>query len=185
MKIQIEFNPAEVAAYRLVGYENRVLANRDFNDDRKDAGDMGAGHAVTALYELVPVNASDGGMSSDSDRPLKYQRVPERNLTKEAHSGELLTLRLRYKEPDGNASKLLEFTARDGGLRFGRASVDFRFAASVAAFGMVLRNSPHRGQATLPAVEEYAAGALGSDKNGYRAEFLDLVRKARSLAPGR
>ena len=115
VKIQVEFNPAEVAAYRLVGYENRVLANRDFHDDRKDAGDMGAGHAVTALYELVPANGGDSGASADADRPLKYQRVPERDLTREAHSGELLTLRLRYKEPDGSKSKLLEFTARDGG----------------------------------------------------------------------
>lgn len=177
VKLQIEFNPAEVAAYRLIGYENRVLANRDFDDDRKDAGEIGAGHTVTALYELVPAGVG----YADGTRPLKYQQVPERNLTDEARGGELLTLRLRYKEPDEDESKLLERTARDSGAKFGRASDDFRFASAVAAFGMVLRSSPHLGNATLAAVEEYAAGALGKDRNGYRAEFLDLVRRARSL----
>ncbi len=180
VKLQIEFNPAEVAAYRLIGYENRVLANRDFDDDRKDAGEIGAGHTVTALYELVPAGVGH----ADGTRPLKYQQVPERNLTDEARGGELLTLRLRYKEPDENESKLLERTVRDSGAKFGRASADFRFASAVAAFGMVLRSSPYLGNATLAAVEEYAAGALGKDPNGYRAEFLDLVRRARSVAPG-
>jgi len=180
VKLQIEFNPAEVAAYRLIGYENRVLANRDFDDDRKDAGEIGAGHSVTALYELVPA----GRDLPSGDRPLKYQRVPERNLTDAARRGELLTLRLRYKEPDEDESKLLERTLSDLGRRFGQASEDFRFAAAVAAFGMVLRDSIHKGDATLPAVEEYAAGALDRDPNGHRAEFLDLVRRARAIAPG-
>lgn len=184
VKIQIEFNPAEVAAYRLIGYENRVMANRDFDNDRKQAGDIGAGHTVTALYELVPVGGDHG--AAGTERPLKYQRVPQENLTPAARGGEWLTLRLRYKEPQQNESRLLEFTAKDSGLAFGRASTDFRFASAVAAFGMVLRNSPHRGDATLAGVEECAAAAaLGRDPNGHRAEFLDLVRKARSLAPGR
>ncbi|MCD4727572.1 MAG: VWA domain-containing protein, partial [Pirellulales bacterium] len=177
VKLQIEFNPAEVAAYRLIGYENRVLANRDFDDDRKDAGEIGAGHTVTALYELVPADVGH----ADGTRPLKYQRVPKRNLTDVARGGELLTLRLRYKEPDENESKLLERTVRDSGAKFGRASDDFRFASAVAALGLVLRSSPYLGNATLAAVEEYAAGALGKDPNGYRAEFLDLVRWARGI----
>ncbi len=191
VKLQIEFNPAEVAAYRLIGYENRVLANRDFDDDRKDAGEIGAGHTVTALYELIPAAGQAGrpptrwtpASQTDGEQPLKYQRVPEKNLTPAARGGELLTLRLRYKEPDGDKSKLLERTARDSGAKFGQATEDFRFAAAVAAFGMVLRNSAYKGGATLPAVEEYAAGALGPDPNGHRAEFLDLVRRARGLMP--
>jgi Ca-activated chloride channel homolog len=192
LKIQIEFNPAEVTGYRLIGYENRVMANRDFDNDRKLGGDIGAGHTVTALYELVPANSREPTNSREltapgkatKNQPLKYQRVPREDLTEQARSGELLTLRLRYKEPERNESRLLEFTAKDAGTAFGRASADFRFASAVAAFGMVLRGSPHRGDATLPAVEEYAATALGKDPNGHRAEFLDLVRKARSLAPG-
>lgn len=186
VKIQVEFNPAQVAGYRLVGYENRVMANRDFHNDRKDAGEIGAGHTVTALYEIVPARAAqDDENLGDSEHPLKYQRVPEakpeRELTESAASDELLTVRLRYKEPDGSKSRLIEFAARDGEKRFGQASADFRFASSVAAFGLVLRGSPHRGRATLAAVEEYAASALGRDPNGHRAEFLDLVRKAKGL----
>ncbi len=186
VKIQVEFNPAQVAGYRLVGYENRVMANRDFHDDRKDAGEIGAGHTVTALYEIVPASAARNDENlGDSEHPLKYQRTPEakpaRELTESAASGELLTVRLRYKEPDGVESRLIEFVAKDSEKRFGQASADFRFASSVAAFGLVLRGSPHRGRATLAAVEEYAASALGRDPNGHRAEFLDLVRKAKGL----
>ena len=181
VKLQIEFNPAEVAAYRLIGYENRVLANRDFDDDRKDAGEIGAGHTVTALYELIPA----GGDQSGGERPLKYQQVPERNLSDAAHNGELLTLRLRYKQPDGEKSKLIERTLKSSDIGFGQASPDFRFASAVAAFGMVLRNSSYKGDATLAAAEEYATGALGRDPNGHRAEFLDLIRRAQSIAPSR
>jgi Ca-activated chloride channel homolog len=181
VKIQIEFNPAEVESYRLLGYENRVMANRDFANDRKDAGDVGAGHTVTALFEIVP--AGRDRAASDSSQPLKYQRpAAAAELTPRANSGELLTLRIRYKEPDGQKSRLLEFTTKDSRRRFGQASADFRFASAVAALGMVLRDSRRRGNATLAAVEEYAAGTLGNDPSGYRAEFLDLVRKARTLA---
>lgn len=181
VKIQVEFNPAEVTDYRLIGYEKRVMANRDFDNDRKDAGEIGAGHTVTALYEVVP--AHDGGPTTSAERPLKYQRVPDKRLTHQARTGELLTLRLRYKEPEQNESRLLEFAAKDSGVRFDQASTEFRFAASVAAFGMVLRDSSGRGSATLAAVEEYAAGTVGKDVNGHRAEFLDLVRRAKSLSP--
>jgi Ca-activated chloride channel family protein len=179
VKIQVEFNPAEVMAYRLIGYENRVMAARDFDDDRKDAGEIGAGHTVTALYELVPAGSE---YPAAGERPLKYQRVPEENLTDAAQSGELLTLRLRYKEPDGEQSRLLEFSVKDEGLRFGQASPDFQFAGAVAAFGMLLRGSKYAGNATLAAVEEYAVSGLGDDPQGYRAEFVDLIRRARQLS---
>lgn len=182
VKIQIEFNPAAVSAYRLVGYEKRILANQDFNDDKKDAGEIGAGHTVTALYELVPVGAEESGEGVEGG--LKYQHVPQEKLTPQAESGELLTLKIRYKEPEKEVSKLLEFTAKDSGKRFGEATCDFRFAASVAAFGMKLRSSPYCGNLNYAAVAEFAAGALDDDKNGYRAEFLDLVREANRISAG-
>ncbi len=187
VKLQIEFNPAEVKSYRLIGYENRVMAARDFHDDTKDAGEIGAGHTVTALYELVPADSDGDDTPAEEKAPaetagkLKYQKGPAVRLTKAANSGELLTLSLRYKKPDEDQSKLLEFTAKDSDKRIGEASGDFQFAAGVAAFGMILRNSAHRGQATLSAVEEIAGSAVGDDTGGYRAEFLDLVRKAKQL----
>ncbi len=178
VKIQVEFNPAEVYSYRLIGYENRMLANRDFADDKKDAGEIGAGHTVTALYEIVPATDARTG---DGHGELKYQRVPQHQLTDKARSGEMLTLRLRYKQPDGTKSQLIEGAFSDSGKRFGEASPDFRFASAVAAFGMKLRGSQHAAGTTLAAVEEYAAGALGDDPGNYRAEFVDLVRLARKL----
>ena len=135
---------------------------------------------MTALYELVPEGSEH---PSAGEAPLKYQRVPAGNLTDAARSGELLTLRLRYKEPDGAQSRLLEFSVKDQGLRFGQASPDFQFAAAVGAFGMLLRGSKYAGEATLAAVEEYAASGLGDDPQGYRAEFVDLIRRARQLSP--
>ncbi|HUT92418.1 MAG TPA: VWA domain-containing protein [Thermoguttaceae bacterium] len=185
VKIQIEFNPGEVESYRLIGYENRLLAARDFDDDKKDAGEIGAGHTVTALYELVPAEGRPGGGDAGDDGPmLKYQRPAPRpvgELTEAAASGELLTLRLRYKEPDGKRSKLLEFVAGDSDQRFGQASPDFQFAAAVASFGMVLRGSQYAGDVTLAAVEEFAVSGMGNDPGGYRAEFVDLVRRAGQL----
>ena len=181
VKIQVIFNPAEVQSYRLIGYENRMLATRDFDDDKKDAGEIGAGHTVTALYEIVPADADESAAAKGPD--LKYQRVPKYSLTKQSRSGEMLTLRLRYKQPDGLKSKLLEFTTEDLGKRFGEASADFRFASAVAAFGMVLRGSQYCGEMTLSAVEEFAAGGLGEDPGGYRQEFVELVRRARQFMP--
>jgi len=185
VKIQIEFNPAEVESYRLIGYENRLLAARDFDNDKKDAGEIGAGHTVTALYEIVPGGRRPGGGGAGDDGPvLKYQRPapePVGELTGAAASGELLTVRLRYKEPGGKRSKLLEFVAGDSDQRFGQASPDFQFAAAVASFGMVLRGSRYAGDVTLAAVEEFAVSGLGNDPGGYRAEFVDLVRRARQL----
>ena len=177
VKLQIEFNPTEVAEYRLIGYEKRRMAHRDFRNDRKDAGEIGAGHTVTALYEVVPVHAR----SEADGRAMRYQRVSPERLTDAARSGELLTLRLRYKAPDGQTAREREFTLKDSGYSLGRASADFQFAAAVAAFGMVLRGSPHRGNITLKAVEEIASSSLGDDRGGYRAEFLEMVRRARGL----
>ncbi|MFM1902223.1 MAG: hypothetical protein RLZZ440_123, partial [Planctomycetota bacterium] len=182
VKIQVEFNPAVVASYRLLGYENRALADADFRDDSRDAGEIGAGHGVTALYELelVGEGAAAAGRAAE---PLKYQpqpAAPEPAAAGPEPSGELLTVKLRYKLPDGDASRLVEAPLADKGGEFAAASTDLRFAAAVASFGMLLRQSTEAGEATLPLVASIAAGALGSDPGGYRAEFLDLVRRAES-----
>ena len=178
VKIQVEFNPARVAGYRLIGYENRLLAKEDFNDDKKDAGEIGAGHTVTALYEIIPAGQPVPG--SPSVDMLKYQR-PERDAG--AASNELLTVKLRYKAPDGDESKLMVIPlAADEIPAFGDASEDFRFAAAVAAFGMKLRGSPEAGQITWAEIQDIARGALGSDPGSYRAEFLTLVEKAKAVS---
>ena len=187
VKIQVEFNPAQVASYRLIGYENRIMAAADFRNDRKDAGEIGAGHSVTALYEIELVG--DGGEGSAGAEPLKYQPpqpkpAPEAAVVDGETSRELLTVKLRWKKPDGDASTLDEVPLVDRGGAFEQASADLRFAGAVAAFGMVLRNSEYKGEATLPLVAKIAAGALGPDRGGYRAEFLDLVRKAETLRDG-
>jgi len=183
VKIQVEFNPARVASYRLIGYENRVMAAADFRDDRKDAGEIGAGHAVTALYEIVPAGAA--APAAGGPEPLKYQSRPEAAAAPAGPaapaSGEMLTVKLRFKRPDGDTSTLLEAPLTDAGGGFAAAPADFRFAAAVAAFGMRLRGSSHAGTATLADVATIAGGALGPDAGGYRAEFLDLVRKAAAV----
>lgn len=180
VKIQIEFNPAHIVSYRLLGYENRLLAAEDFHDDTKDAGEVGAGHTVTALYELVPT----GTATIRRVDPLKYQKnpaAPEAPAADPAYSKELLTLKLRYKQPEADASRLLEFPVANRIGKFAQASPDFAWAASVASFGMILRHSPHRGESTLPAVLEMAEVAKGADPTGYRAEFIQLVQQAQSL----
>ena len=158
VKIQVEFNPAQVGAYRLIGYENRILATEDFNDDKKDAGEIGAGHTVTALYELMPA-----GAGAETGRPavdeLRYQNQGQPAAA--AASGELLTVKIRYKQPDGDTSTKLSFPVTDEGKRFGQASQDFRFAAAVASFGMLLRNSQHKGNATYAGVLEIAGEVRG------------------------
>ena len=177
VKIQIEFNPHQVAGYRLIGYENRMLAAEDFNDDKKDAGEIGAGHTVTALYEIVPKGQPTGSAPVD---PLKYQTPAK--LTAAAETPELLTLKLRYKQPDGAASKLLEFPVKDSDHRFGQASADFRFASSVAAFGMLLRHSSYSGNSTYASVSEIAQSSLGPDPHGDRKQFLSLILTAQRLS---
>jgi Ca-activated chloride channel family protein len=177
VKIQVEFNPARVQAYRLIGYENRLLANEDFHDDTKDAGELGAGHTVTALYEIVPVGARSGVVIADGE-PLRYQQPgidPVR-----PHGDEWLSVQLRYKPPQSDRSRLMRHTVRiRDELR--EASGDFGFAASVAAFGMVLRNSEFRGSATLDDVLDLARATRGADADGYRAEFIRLVEMARTI----
>ncbi len=175
VKIQVEFNPAKVAGYRLIGYENRVMANQDFNDDSKDAGEIGAGHQVTALYEIVPAGIEVPGGKVDG---LKYQTP---TTSSGAASGELCTVKMRFKLPDGETSEKFEIAVNDPGSD-AVATPEFDFAASVAAFGMVLRNSEHRGQASWNLVLELAKGGLGSDAGGYRAEFVEMVKDARDMA---
>jgi Ca-activated chloride channel homolog len=174
VKLQVEFNPARVAAYRLIGYENRVLADEDFKDDAKDAGDMGAGHSVTALYEIIPVGASDAERAPLPDS-LRYVR-PE-TATRVA-SEELLFVRLRYKVPRDSVSVPMELAVPD---RMTVASDDFRFAQAVAAFGMVLRDSEYKGAASSSMARALAEGALGRDPWGYRADFVRLVRAYDAL----
>lgn len=254
VKIQVEFNPAQVGSYRLIGYENRMLAAQDFNDDRKDAGEIGAGHTVTALYEIVPAGLAPPEDAPSID-PLKYQNAPgtapdnqyrDRNeavldesdsdideevmdadsprglkslardndesapignrpseignpeaianpLTPAAHSGELMTVKLRYKEPDEDVSKLIEVPVIDSRATFNSSSDDFAFAAGVASFGMLLRQSVHaKTTGSTPAdaidlfdyefVREVAVNSRGADPFGYRAEFLQLVEKAQALS---
>ncbi len=184
VKLQVEFNPARVLSYRLIGYENRVMANVDFRNDAKDAGEIGAGHMVTALYEIVPVAANQevqlsADAKSEDEVPLRYQS--EGRLSEAAGGDELLTLFIRYKQPDSDTASELEFPVSDAGRRFGEASQDYRFAASVAGFGMLLRRSPHCGDLTWDAVREIAQAASSPDPYGYRTEFLQLVNKAKAL----
>ena len=178
VKLQIEFNPAKVDSYRLIGYENRLLADRDFNDDRKDAGDMGAGHTVTALYELVPTGSV--GRHGEVD-PLKYQPSKRTGVEPQPNE-ELLTIKCRYKEPDLNVSRRLEQAVIDDHLPLDQTSDDFRFAAAVAEFGMLLRESEYRVDASWSEVMSLAEETTGRDKAGYRKEFLRLVESAQLLS---
>jgi Ca-activated chloride channel family protein len=177
VKIQVEWNPAEVSAYRLVGYENRRLEHRDFNDDTKDAGEIGAGHTVTALYEIVPAGAAVEPKVDD----LKYQAT-DASLTAAAKNGELMTVKLRYKQPQGTKSKLLSVPVQDGDRTLEGSSEDFRFAAAVAEMGLMLRGSKWRGKASWAHTYALAEGALGKDPQGRRAEMLEMVRQAAALA---
>jgi Ca-activated chloride channel family protein len=196
VKIQVEFNPTKVAGYRLIGYENRMLRTEDFNDDKKDAGEIGAGHTVTALYEIVPAGTKVDVAPVDE---LKYQKatVPVKVLSEtnkeEAQSLtnnytevapgslELLTLKMRYKAPDGDTSKKLEWAVTDDGKAFSAATPDCQFAAAVAGFGLLLRGSQYKGNLTYGAVVEIAQGGIGEDSHGYRKELLEMVRKAKEL----
>lgn len=183
VKAQVEFNPAKVQAYRLIGYENRQLKKEDFNNDRIDAGDVGAGHTVTALYEVIPVGV-EWKPDSTVDA-LKYQQPADAKpkIQSAKPSEELLTVKIRYKAPEGDASRLLEFPLTDRGEAFADASADFKFAAAVAGFGMVLRDSPHRGATTLDDVAHWAEEGTGSDAGGYRSEFISLVKRAEEILP--
>lgn len=173
VKLQLEFNPAYVKSYRLIGYENRMLAAEDFNDDRKDAGEIGSGHAVTALYEIIPAGSADDARPVDS---LKYQKMIPLGL---GSSKEVLTLKLRYKEPDSNESKLLIRQLNSENPM--APSSEFLFASSVAEFGLLLRNSKFKGTASYVSVAARARLSKGSDHDGYRAEFIQLVELAAGM----
>jgi Ca-activated chloride channel family protein len=183
VKFQVEFNPSQVAAWRQIGYENRQLAREDFNDDTKDAGEVGAGHTVTVLYEVVPAGG-DVPMAADAHRYLEENPKSQSALGGPNPKGgnkEMLFLKIRYKEPTADESKLLSFPVKDGGASWQKASGDFQFAASVASFGMLLRESPYRGASTWSQVEALARGGKGEDEHGHRAEYLRLVELARDL----
>ena len=174
VKIQVEFNPSQVKSYRLIGYENRVMENRDFNDDKKDAGDMGAGHSVTALYEIIPAGSPDTEVRIN---PLIYQQ------TQIVPSEELMQIKVRYKNPKEDASTLL--TTRVGGNNEQLAvpSENFRFAAAVAEYGMLLRNSEFKGQSSYQQALTLARSARGEDAEGYRAELIKLIELSQLLDP--
>lgn len=174
VKIQVAFDPTRTASYRLIGYENRTLQNRDFEDDKKDAGEIGAGHCVTALYEVAPPGVA----------AVANFKLQESKLAQQAAKGNarLLEVRLRCKASDGDVSRLITSPADDDGRDFAAASADFRFASAVAGFGMLLRDSPHKGSLTWDGLIELASGATGGDPGGYRKEFLGLVRKAREIS---
>jgi Ca-activated chloride channel family protein len=200
VKIQVEFNPAKVAGYRLIGYEKRMLRTEDFNNDKKDAGEIGAGHTVTAFYEIVPADKKVDVAPIDE---LKYQKPVGRTILSVDKStndkgkdqkaetdkivrptdvsNELLTLKMRYKAPDGDTSKKLEWPITDDGKSFSAATTDMKFASAVAGFGMLLRNSEYKGNLTYAAVQELAQSGIGDDPHGYRKEFLEMVRTAREL----
>ena len=177
VKIQVEFNPARVKSYRLIGYENRMLATEDFANDKKDAGELGAGHTVTALYEIEP--AGDERSSEGSE--LRYVNVGIK--TDAFQREEILTVRLRFKDPDGDTSRLVEETALDRGTSFADAAPDFRFASAVAELGLILRDSEFKGRATFEHVIVTAKKAVGNDTSGYRTEFVQLAELCKEIKP--
>ncbi|MDA0196527.1 MAG: von Willebrand factor type A domain-containing protein [Bacteroidetes bacterium] len=177
VKIQVEFNPAHVQAYRLIGYENRMLNAEDFNDDKKDAGELGAGHTVTALYEIIPTSIQSSFLKNID--ALKYQ---QNDIRKISNSNDLLTVKFRYKKPKEENSKLITQVLQNVATDINETSNDFRWAAAVAEYGQLLRDSEFKGQASYGQVLTLAIGAKGNDTEGYRAEFIDMVRSSQLLA---
>jgi Ca-activated chloride channel family protein len=188
VKFQIEFNPARIESYRLIGYENRLLNDEDFNDDKKDAGEMGSGHNVTALYEIVPAGSDEERPLVD---PLRYQKnavYEQHDSDKEYQSArenqsnkEYLNIKIRYKKPDGKTSMLLEKPVKGGVKEIGHASENMRFAAAISEFGMILRSSEFKGSSTLEGAITLAGGARGEDEEGYRAEAIRLMKTVRDM----
>ncbi|MEO1655503.1 MAG: YfbK domain-containing protein, partial [Bacteroidota bacterium] len=174
VKIQIEFNPVYVKSYRLIGYENRKLRNEDFDDDSKDAGELGAGHTVTAIYELVP---NSGELTAGQQ--LSYQQTTVREQA--LKSGEMMQVKFRYKPPKSDKSKLLTHKVTKDVKPLASTSANFRFSAAVAEFGLLLRNSRYKGTSNYNQVLEMAKKAKGRDEQGYRNEFISLVDRARLL----
>ncbi len=179
VKLQVEFNPAKVQAYRLLGYEDRLLAKEDFNNDAKLGGDMGVGHNVTALYEIIPVGVKDDAFAGSVD-PLKYQKESKTDV-KNA-SAELMTVKFRYKDPNADVSKMESIVVENKTLGLSNASEDMRFAAAVAEYGLLLRNSQFKQSANFNQVITLAKGAKGKDDQGYRAEFIRLAESTRDMA---
>lgn len=179
VKLQVEFNPAKVQAYRLIGYENRLLAKEDFNNDKKDAGELGSGHTVTALYEIIPMGIKSREL--DSVDKLRYQKN-ENQKPDTKFNNELINIKLRYKQPDGDVSKLLQHAVIDQNKSMADASDNLRFAAAVAQFGMLLRKSDYKGNSTYAKTEQLAAKTSQTDAEGYRNEFIDLIKKAQKLS---
>ncbi|WP_430933765.1 YfbK domain-containing protein [Saccharicrinis sp. 156] len=183
VKFQLEFNPMHVAGYRLIGYENRLLNKEDFNDDKKDAGEIGAGHTVTALYEIIPLGAEDIKDYVPGVDALKYQASKKKEIQgNNTYSDELLTLKLRYKQPDAPKSTLLVETVKNKVLSYQKSSSDFKFTASVAAWGMKLRNSDYIENVNYDDIIKWAKASRSEDKEGYRAEMIRLMESAQVLA---
>jgi Ca-activated chloride channel homolog len=178
VKLQVEFNPALVQGYRLIGYENRMLNKEDFNDDKKDAGELGSGHTVTALYEIIPAGKPSAFLKNVDS--LKYQAQP--NFEKSVFTREWMTVKLRYKQPDGNTSKLIEQPVKYDAKASHSMSDNYRFAAAVASFGMLLRNSEFKQNASYTNTIRLAKTAIGKDVGGYRKEFLQMVQTAANIA---
>jgi Ca-activated chloride channel family protein len=180
VKLQVEFNPSRTQAYRLIGYENRMLKAKDFNDDKKDAGEMGSGHTVTALYEVIPVGVKSKFVGSVDD--LKYQATTAKPVTLLGNGKELMTVKLRYKQPDGDLSRLIEQPVIDNSIGFNQTSNSFRFSAAVAEFGLLLKKSDFVQKSSFDHVISTAEGAKGKDGEGYRSEFVRLAKSAKLLA---
>lgn len=177
VKLQIEFNPKKVQSYRLIGYENRMMQNEDFNNDKKDAGELGSGHTVTALYEIIPIGIKDEFTTKVDD--LKYQDKPTNNSN---YTDELLTIKFRYKEPNSEVSKLIVHPVLDNNISLESTSGNFKFSAAVAEFGLLLRNSSFKENASYTQAIQLARDSRENDEDGYRAEFLQLVQSASALA---
>ena len=177
VKIQLEFNPAKVASYRLIGYENRMLRSEDFNDDKKDAGELGSGHTVTALYEIIPVGVKD--TFTKSTDPLRYQPKQNKVLS---NTNELFFVKLRYKPANANESRLVTVQVDDTNTNFDAVSDNFRFSAAVASFGMILRNSNFKQHSNLEQVLQLARSSIGNEPHGYRKEFCQLVLSVEKIA---
>jgi Ca-activated chloride channel family protein len=180
VKLQLEFNPKRVQGYRLIGYENRMLAKEDFNNDLKDAGDLGSGHTVTALYELIPPGVEMPVTGKEDS--LRYQTsFPAITTEQSKLSDEVLNIKLRYKQPDGDKSSLLSFPLKGQAAAIEEASNNFRFATAVASFGMLLRNSEYKGSINYNLIKAMAQNAIGIDQQGYRKEFIQLVDAAYAI----
>ena len=177
VKLQVEFNPEKIAGYRLIGYENRLLNKEDFNDDRKDAGELGSGHTVTALYEIIPAGIASAFLKEVD--PLRYSKNTTASTT--SFSDELVTIKFRYKSPDNDQSKLIVHTIKDQLIPLSKAGENLRFATSVAGFGMLLTDSEFKGSIDFEKVISLAKGSVGLDAEGYRKEFISLVEKAKGL----